>query len=344
MITILRRLYIILINHEWQAKILNHFIVFPFMSIIDFISMALFIATIIYISLKQIETFKIKLLVSIPFIILIFLFSRSFVLLPIYIYSLIAATYLYTIFFYIPFAIDFILILISSLDHMATLKLLLISISVPMLMSMFLDKNMKKYGLENEEHKGKDIKRESYRDYFQIGTGIITILVFVFFGHFGKVIILYSVLLIYLFGNILYLHKDYRITNLVYRMERENTKLGLGSMYLASGFLLVMGFIGSIKVLYVAAFLIMVGDSLATIIGMRLRTPRLVYNNKKSVGGFLAMCIPSFIFGVFFIFYVPAIFYSVFATFAESISNKIADDNITIPVSIIIAHFILAVA
>ncbi len=168
------------------------------MSIIDFISMALFIATIIYISLKQIETFKIKLLVSIPFIILIFLFSRSFVLLPIYIYSLIAATYLYTIFFYIPFAIDFILILISSLDHMATLKLLLISISVPMLMSMFLDKNMKKYGLENEEHKGKDIKRESYRDYFQIGTGIITILVFVFFGHFGKVIILYSVLLIYL--------------------------------------------------------------------------------------------------------------------------------------------------
>jgi dolichol kinase len=125
-------------------------------------------------------------------------------------------------------------------------------------------------------------------------------------------------------------------------MEREDTKLGLGSMYLAAGFLLVLAFTRSLALIYISAFMIMIGDSLATIIGMKIRSRRLFYNRKKSVAGFLAMLIPSFVFGIFFFIYFYSVIYALGGTFAESISNKVADDNITIPVSIVVLHLIIS--
>ncbi len=313
------------------------------MNISEISFLLLFAGTFIYAIIKQSETFKIKFIISIPILILIYYFTRSLIFLPIYLFSLISATYLYTVFFYIPFAVDTVLILTTLFDHILPLKVTLLSVSSAILLSMFLDKNIKKYAIENEKQKGKDIKIETYRDYFQISTGIITIILFLTFGKTGKLIILFAVLVIYLFGNILYLNREYRITNIVYRMEREDTKLGLGSMYLAAGFLFVMAFVKSVNIIILSAFIIMIGDSLATILGMKIKSVKLFYNKRKSLAGFLAMFIPSFIFGTFIIFYIYSFTYSLVSSFSESISNKIADDNITIPVSIVIIHFIISV-
>ncbi len=307
----------------------------------NIVYLILFIVPLIYILIKDRELFQLKLIASIPILIIILYFSRTMLFLPVYIFSLITATYLYTIFFYVPFFIDLGFILYSLLLHALPLKYLLFSISIAVLLSMFLDKNMESYARTNNDKKGKNIKKEFYRDYFQIGTGVITILVFIYFGTNGKVIILFTILLIYLFGNILYLHRDNKITYLVYKMERDETKLGLGSMYLASGFMLVLALINSLSLILLSAFILMIGDSLATIFGMKIRSKKLFYNKKKSMAGFAFMLIPSAIFGVFFLVYYYSIIYSLIGTVSESLSNKIADDNIAIPVSIVLIHFII---
>ncbi|WP_337860483.1 hypothetical protein [Ferroplasma sp.] len=312
------------------------------MDLFNYAYLGLFLIALIYILIKEREAFALKILASIPVMLGLVYFSGSFFVLPIYLFSIIVSTELYTVFFYFPFAIDVILIVLSIFEKFVPVRFIFASISIAILLSMFLDKNMRKYDIINNEKKGKDIKRETYRDYFQISTGIITIGIFLFDGIRGRMLILLAVLLIYLAGNILYLNNKNRIADLVYMMEREDTKLGLGSMYLAAGFLLVLAFTRSLPLIYISAFMIMIGDSLATILGMKIRSKKLFYNKKKSIAGFLAMLIPSFAFGMFFYIYLYSAVYALGGTFAESISNKIADDNITIPVSIVILHLIIS--
>ncbi len=312
------------------------------MELFNFAYLGIFIIAITYLLIKNRETFLLKILVSIPIMAGLVYFSGSFFVLPVYLFSMIVSTYLYTVFFYFPFVVDFILIMLSIFGGFVPVRFVFASISISILLSMFLDKNMRKYDVTNNEKKGKDIKRETYRDYFQISTGIITIAIFALDGIKGRILILLAVLLIYLAGNVLYLNNKNRIADLVYMMEREDTKLGLGSMYLAAGFLLVLSFTRSLPLIYISAFMIMVGDSLATILGMKIRSRKLFYNKRKSVAGFLAMLIPSFVFGLFFFVYFSSAIYALGGTFAESISNKIADDNITIPVSIVIIHLIIS--
>ena len=312
------------------------------MELFNYAYLGIFIVVLVYLLTKNRESFLLKIAVSIPIMAGMVYLSGTFYILPIYLISLMISTYLYTVFFYFPFAVDFILIVTAIFGNFVPVRYVFAAISISILLSMFLDKNMKKYDLMNNEKKGKDIKRETYRDYFQISTGVITILIFFLDGINGRVLILLAVLLIYLAGNILYLNNKNRLADIVYRMEREDTKLGLGSMYLAAGFLLVLAFTRSLQLIYISAFMIMIGDSLATIIGMKIRSRKLFYNRKKSIAGFLAMLIPSFIFGIFFFIYFYSAIYALGGTFAESISNKVADDNITIPVSIVVLHLIIS--
>ncbi len=312
------------------------------MELFNYAYLGIFVVVLVYLLTKNRESFLLKIAVSIPIMAGMVYLSGTFYILPIYLISLMISTYLYTVFFYFPFAVDFILIVTAIFGNFVPVRYVFAAISISILLSMFLDKNMKKYDLMNNEKKGKDIKRETYRDYFQISTGVITILIFFLDGINGRVLILLAVLLIYLAGNILYLNNKNRLADIVYRMEREDTKLGLGSMYLAAGFLLVLAFTRSLQLIYISAFMIMIGDSLATIIGMKIRSRKLFYNRKKSIAGFLAMLIPSFIFGIFFFIYFYSAIYALGGTFAESISNKVADDNITIPVSIVVLHLIIS--
>ncbi len=312
------------------------------MELFNYAYLGIFVVVLVYLLTKNRESFLLKIAVSIPIMAGMVYLSGTFYILPIYLISLMVSTYLYTVFFYFPFAVDFILIVTAIFGNFVPVRYVFAAISISILLSMFLDKNMKKYDLMNNEKKGKDIKRETYRDYFQISTGVITILIFFLDGINGRVLILLAVLLIYLAGNILYLNNKNRLADIVYRMEREDTKLGLGSMYLAAGFLLVLAFTRSLQLIYISAFMIMIGDSLATIIGMKIRSRKLFYNRKKSIAGFLAMLIPSFIFGIFFFIYFYSAIYALGGTFAESISNKVADDNITIPVSIVVLHLIIS--
>ncbi len=311
------------------------------MDIPDYIYFAIFIITLIYIIIKYPQAYEMKLIASIPVLILLYYFSHTFFVFPIYIFSMMLGTYLYTVFFYFPFIVDFILIVAALVDDFIPIRFIFASIGIAILISMFLDKNMKKYEIMNNESKGKDKKVETSRDYFQIASGIVTLLVFVIFGIHGRMVVLLSVLIIYLMGNIFYLHNSSRLAVLVYSMERDNTKLGLGSVYLAAGFLLVLAFVRSLPVIYITIFILMIGDSLATIIGMNVHSPKLFYNHKKSIAGFLAMLIPSIIFGAFDLTFILAFIYGLGGTFAESISNKIADDNITIPIAIVIIHFLV---
>ncbi|WMT50887.1 MAG: hypothetical protein RE471_07890 [Ferroplasma sp.] len=312
------------------------------MELFNYAYLGIFMVVLVYLLTKNRESFLLKIAVSIPIMAIMVYLTGTFYILPIYLISLMVSTYLYTVFFYFPFAVDFILIVMAIFGNFVPVRYVFAAISISILLSMFLDKNMKKYDLMNNEKKGKDIKRETYRDYFQISTGVITILIFFLDGIKGRVLVLLAVLLIYLAGNILYLNNKNRLADIVYRMEREDTKLGLGSMYLAAGFLLVLAFTRSLPLIYISAFMIMIGDSLATIIGMKIRSRKLFYNRKKSIAGFLAMLIPSFVFGIFFFIYFYSAIYALGGTFAESISNKVADDNITIPVSIVVLHLIIS--
>ncbi|AAT43967.1 diacylglycerol/polyprenol kinase family protein [Picrophilus oshimae] len=286
------------------------------------------------------KKFDTKYIISLPVLIILVLISKNFFVVPVYIFSLIGATYLYTYYFYIPFSIEFIMALLYFIYHLGPSSYIVFAFGSSMAISLSVDKNMKSYSYLNNIKKGKNIKKETYRDYFQIGSGIIVLITLFIFRDRAIPLILFAVLLIYAAGNSLSIYRSSRISEIIYKMERDNVKLGLGAMYLAAGFLLILSFIRSIPVLYVAAFILLIGDSLATILGIRFGRTKLVYNKKKSVIGLASMIIPAFIFGAFIIGPLSSFVYTFFSGLVESAPLKLLDDNITVPVAIVIIHFL----
>ena len=74
-----------------------------------------------------------------------------------------------------------------------------------------------------------------------------------------------------------------------------------------------------------------IGDSMATLFGIRIRSPRIPYNRRKSVAGFMAIFAFSGIFGYFMIGYA-GLGIGVISAVVESVAYYPFDDNFILPV------------
>jgi dolichol kinase len=284
-----------------------------------------------------------KYAISIPVIAVIFFLYHSFLVFPIFVLSLISASMLYSLQFYLPFAVDFGLILYFLVaygkTHSATP--IDVTISLATILVMLEDKRIRDFSHNNDQSRGISKEREINRDYVQIGIGIIVLIFVLSLGlHDSAWLLTVAVLALYLLGNYFSNNGTNYLGNFLNSLERESTPLGIGAIWLAAGLLLAVGIVGNLEVLAIIIFILMVGDSLATIIGSSVRSPKLPYNRRKSVAGLLANFIPAAIFAFFLLGYAGIVFAAV-GSVVESASRYPLDDNYMIPLVLAVTSFFI---
>jgi dolichol kinase len=156
------------------------------------------------------------------------------------------------------------------------------------------------------------------------------VLIFIAGLQSSREIITVTILILYAVGNYYSVNRRGFLGNFLGSLERDNTPLGIGAIWFAAGVLFAYAIIHNIHILLVVTFILMVGDSVATIVGTRVKTFPLFYNPRKSFGGLMAMFVVSAIFG-FLIIGPAAILYAGVGAFVESIAKYPFDDNYLIP-------------
>ncbi len=284
-----------------------------------------------------------KYAISIPVIAVIFFVYHSFLVFPIFVLSLISASMLYSLQFYLPFAVDFGLILYFLVAYGKTYSAtpIDITISLATILVMLEDKRIRDFSHNNDQSRGISKEREINRDYVQIGIGIIVLIFVLSLGlHNSAWLLTVAVLALYLLGNYFSNNGTNYLGNFLNSLERESTPLGIGAIWLAAGLLLAVGIVGNLEVLAIIIFILMVGDSLATIIGSSVRSPKLPYNRRKSVAGLLANFIPAAIFAFFLLGYAGIVFAAV-GSVVESAARYPLDDNYMIPLVLAVMSFFI---
>lgn len=198
--------------------------------------------------------------------------------------------------------------------------------------SLLTDSESLRMVRSNEKSKGKDKNREMNRDLLQIGGGIIMIALILIFGHgHGRIAISISVFPLYIVGNYYSLFPGSFLGKFLMSLERPSTPLGLGAIWFAAGTLIAFGTVNSTYILAIIVFVTTIGDSLATLFGSIIKSPKLPYNPRKSVAGFAAIFIFSSLFGMFLIGYL-GLFIGLLSGVVESLSYYPLDDNFVLPV------------
>ncbi|MHB1708848.1 MAG: diacylglycerol/polyprenol kinase family protein [Thermoplasmataceae archaeon] len=284
-----------------------------------------------------------KYAISVPVIAVIFFVYHSFLVFPVFVLSLISASMLYSLQFYLPFAVDFGLIMYFLVVHGKTYSAtpIDVTISIATILVMLEDKRIRDFSHNNDQSRGISKEREINRDYVQIGIGIIVLIFVLSLGlHDSAWILTVAVLALYLLGNYFSNNGSNYFGNFLNSLERESTPLGIGAIWLAAGLLLAIGIVGNLQVLAIIIFILMVGDSLATIIGSSVRSPKLPYNRRKSVAGLLADFIPAAIFAFVLLGYTGIVFAAV-GSVVESAARYPLDDNYMIPLVLAATSFFL---
>jgi len=203
------------------------------------------------------------------------------------------------------------------------------------------------YGLIYRESVGLHAKKpksnasiEMRRDIFQIMLGIIIILILLI--NDGSFLLVVLIIIAYLLNNILpNEHKYSGIYAFFKGFERGNETYGLGAVYIMAGASMLLGFIKSTDFLIASIAVLFIADALATIIGINFKSMKLKYNTKKTVGGFAAFAIVSFLsMYLVGIGALLSIIIAIVLAFVESISVRF-NDNITVPAALIIIRFII---
>ncbi len=128
-------------------------------------------------------------------------------------------------------------------------------------------------------------KVEFNRDIVQIIGGVILMAAFLFLGMTTADVFLFSIIIAGVFlVNTAKIYPSSSLSRVVYSLERRNTSLGLGALWLALGSLVAVSVLGRWYIIVVFAA-IFIGDSAATLFGMKYRTTPLPWNKGKSVGG-----------------------------------------------------------
>lgn len=254
--------------------------------------------------------------------------------------SSISAIFLYTTRFYIPY---FLLFFLSAVEiYYGNVSSLSLAIALGTITSLVLSREISDGLHRNGLEKGIVRDTEIRRDIFQIITGILAIAVLLIFGMVhGESIVLVLILLLYITGNLAQLDKDTQLSKSLFSFERNNVNLGAGSILLAVGVLLVFGLVHSFPIIIMAMFLVLIADPVATIAGKTIGGAHLPYNPGKTVSGFVSALLVSLLFSL--IIY-PGNFYMILiaaaGTFVESATREPLDDNLTIPVTVIILSFV----
>ncbi len=275
-------------------------------------------------------------LYSIPILGAIFAFTHSFLIFPVYLLSLVSAAYMYSQSFFSAYLAEIAIVLFAGYQYQTPGVWIAIdvSISTAIILTMIFDERLKAFTHTNDSGRGKVKKKEVNRDYLQSIVGVL-ILVVLYLNYVDntRIIITLSVLGLYAFGNYFYLHRKNIIGDFLWSFERDDTPLGIGSIWFAAGVLLAFAIINSLDVMYIVLFVLVIGDSAATIVGVSFKTPPLFFNKRKSVGGFLALFGLSAIFGFFVLGYVGIVFALVGAV-VESATRYPLDDNYIIPLAL----------
>jgi dolichol kinase len=216
---------------------------------------------------------------------------------------------------------------------------LLLAVSVAAIIAVAFSRRLKTGLLENELRKGKHPNVERNRDLFQLMAGVLVLSVlFSFSREISFFIILFAGLGLLTLGNIALMSGSKKLTGFFYSMERQNVTLGIGPIMIAGGTLFAMSLITNEPLLVVIVFTVIIGDALASLVGIRYPVRSLRYNRRKSLGGLLAMLLSSLLFAVFatglspwYIFLFPLV-----GSIVESVTLSPLDDNLTVPFSLIV--------
>ncbi len=148
------------------------------------------------------------------------------------------------------------------------------------------------FGMLNEVAIMKSVKEmaankgiELRRDVVQILGGVILMVLFVGYGlHVGSIALLSIILFGVFLVNVAKLFPRTPFSRMIYALERSNTSLGLGALWLALGSLVAVAALDEPHIIIVFSA-IFIGDSAATIFGMKYKTAKLPWNRRKSIGG-----------------------------------------------------------
>lgn len=248
--------------------------------------------------------------------------------------SIISVKYLYSkIFFYFTPALFIIGIgLVVMRVDLLIWAIFDISVGIGISASMFTDRQSMEHISANNKSKGTDVQKEVNRDFIQIGAGIvILILLFTMGQKEFRMTLSMAVFPLYMIGNYYSMVPGTKLGKTLNSFERPMTPLGLGAIWFAAGILIALGIVNSISFLAIIIFVTTIGDSLATIFGSLVKSPKLPYNRKKSVAGFLAIFIFSGIFG-FALIGLQGVGIAFLSAVLESISMHPLDDNFILPV------------
>lgn len=215
------------------------------------------------------------------------------------------------------------------------------SLSVAIILSFFFNERLRQINRRNENAKGGSRRNEIVRDLVQIGGGIVMISIFYHFGRFrSEIIITFLALFLFALGNYLGVNKKSILARTIWFFERSGTELGIGAIWFATGVLMAFALVQSFSMLAEIFFVLIIGDSLATIVGSSVHSPRLPYSRKKSLAGFMAIFLGSALFG-FFILGYEGIVMALIGAFAESISQYPFDDNLVIPIFMMFGSYLI---
>lgn len=248
--------------------------------------------------------------------------------------SIISAKYLYSrIFFYFA---PLLLVIGGSLIllrvTMPMWAVFDLSIGIGTSTGLLSDKQSMKHIRANDNSKGTSQKKEVHRDLIQMSGGIIILALLYGMGQTDFRITLSLVVVpLYLFGNYYSMFPHSKIGRTLTFFERPTTPLGLGAIWFAAGILIAIGVVNSTQLLAIIVFVTSIGDPLATICGSLIKSPKLPYNSRKSIAGFLGIFLFSGIFGYFVIGYT-GVAIALLSAFVESLSFHPLDDNFILPV------------
>ena len=216
---------------------------------------------------------------------------------------------------------------------------LLLAISVAAIIAIAFSRRLKTGVIENELRKGKHPNVERNRDLFQLMTGILVlVLLYSFSREISFFIILLAGFGLLTLGNIALMSGSRKLTGFFYSMERPNVTLGIGPIMIAGGTLFAMSLITDEPLLVVIVFTVIIGDALASLVGIRFPVKVLPYNRRKSLGGLLAMLMSSLIFAIFATGFSPwyIFLFPVVGSVVESVTLPPLDDNLTVPFSLVV--------
>jgi dolichol kinase len=178
-----------------------------------------------------------------------------------------------------------------------------------------------------------DKKVEITRDLFQILIGIVVILLLLLLKrkYIADYIILAMILIGYSFNNMVNNSKRRNgFKSFFAGLERKGALYGTGATYAAAGLGLLIGLVPNIGFLSLGCVALFFGDSIATLVGKNLNTPRLPYNNLKSVWGTVAFFAVTAVLG-YLLIGIYAVPLALLLALVES-AGTLLDDNLSIPI------------